>query len=283
MARHVRLGELLLGVEGLALVRNLFTEAGSPKARIEEIRRIACGDDEVYELGVDVPNVDFKSGYAKWSETYDQPGNPLISIEQPAVWDLLDALPVGDALDAACGTGRHTRRLVELGHRVVGVDGSAEMLAKARTNTPGADLRDGDLSALPLDDATVDVAVCALALEHVESLEQAVSELARVARPGATVVISDLHPVMTALGGAAYFQDATGGAAVVRGYKHVHGDYLRAFDRAGLVLRQCLEPRLTDVEAGLQGGPASTFIPEAAIEAYAGLPGAVVWELRKPS
>ncbi|MCE6998071.1 class I SAM-dependent methyltransferase [Saccharothrix sp. S26] len=41
-----------------------------------------------------------------------------------------DALPPGaDVLDLGCGTGRVAHRLVELGHPVVGVDESAEMLA----------------------------------------------------------------------------------------------------------------------------------------------------------
>ena len=282
MARHVRLGELLLGVEGLALIRNLFTEQGNPAARIEDIRRIVGSDDELYELGVDVPTVDFRSGYARWSETYDQPGNPLISLEQPVVWGLLDAAPPGNALDAACGTGRHARHLVNRGHRVTGIDGSSEMLAKARSSTPEVEFREGDLTALPADDASFDLAVCALALEHIERLEAAIGELARVVRPGGTVVLSDLHPAAVALGGAAYFQDASGGAGVVRGHHHLHGDYLRAIWGAGLTVTQCIEPLFTATEAGMQG-PSSTFIPEAAIEAYVGVPGAIIWELTKPS
>ena len=55
------------GVEGLALIRNLFTEHCEPDARIDEIRRIASGDDDVYEFGVDIATLDFKSGYARWS------------------------------------------------------------------------------------------------------------------------------------------------------------------------------------------------------------------------
>jgi hypothetical protein len=38
---------------------------------------------------------------------YDAPGNELIDIEQPIVREILDGLPVGVAVDAACGTGRH--------------------------------------------------------------------------------------------------------------------------------------------------------------------------------
>jgi hypothetical protein len=39
------------------------------------------------------------------------PGNQLIDLEQPIVWGLLDGLPRGTVLDAACGTGRHAEHL----------------------------------------------------------------------------------------------------------------------------------------------------------------------------
>src|SRR4051812_40683993 len=70
------------------------------------------------------------------------------------------------ALDAACGTGRHAAFLVEQGSDVVGIDCSAPMLAVARAKLPTTRFDIGDLEALPLEDATVDVAVCALALCH---------------------------------------------------------------------------------------------------------------------
>jgi len=280
--RHVRLGEFLVGVAGVALMRRMFVgEDEDAVERLEEIRAIVSSDDDLYSLGVDVPVFDARSGYARWSDTYDQPGNPLISIEQPAVWSILDALPPGDALDAACGTGRHAKRLHELGHRVVGIDGSPDMLGKAKAALPQVDFRVGELTSLPLEADSVDLAVCALALEHVRDLDGPILELARVVRPGGRVVVSDLHPVVSSLGGAAYFQDAGGAAGVVRGYRHLHGDYLRAFRAAGLEVDRCIEPVFGATEAAMQG-PASAFVPRAAEAAYVDLPGALVWELVRP-
>ena len=278
MVRHLRLGEFLVGVEGVALMRHLFEDDALAVARVEEIRRIVCSKEGVYQLGVDVPTVDAASGYALWSQTYDNPGNPLIDLEQPVVWSIFETLPPGAALDAACGTGRHARRLAELGHQVFGVDGSPAMLEKARAALPQVQFREGDLTAIPLESASFDLVVCALALEHVADLEAAINELSRVLRRGGRMVLSDLHPAAAVLGGAAYFQDATGGAGVVRGYGHLHGAYLRAFHNTRLDLRQCLEPRFGAAQAAMQG-PASQFIPEASAAAYIGLPGALVWDL----
>src|SRR5262249_57010101 len=90
----------------------------------------------------------------------------VIGVEQPAVRAIIDTLHPGTALDAACGTGRHARYLHERGHRVVGIDASPAMLEVARRALPDADLRPGNLTALPLEDASVDLVVCSLALTH---------------------------------------------------------------------------------------------------------------------
>lgn len=46
---------------------------------------------------------------------------------------MLKEAPSGEALDAACATGRHAATLAELGYCVIGVDATEAMLAIART------------------------------------------------------------------------------------------------------------------------------------------------------
>jgi len=77
------------------------------------------------------------------SPFYDEPGNQLLDIEQTIVREILDTLPVGEALDAACGTGRHAAYLASLGHKMIGVDTSPEMLARARGESAGRRVRRG--------------------------------------------------------------------------------------------------------------------------------------------
>jgi ubiquinone/menaquinone biosynthesis C-methylase UbiE len=284
LTRRIQLRELLLGIEGLALLRQMFVgDDEEAMARITEVRRlVAEEDDATFGLSAEAPELTVREGYAAWSATYDRPGNPLIATEQPVVWRILDDTPPGRALDAACGTGRHTRRLVDCGHSVIGVDGSPEMLAVARVRAPEATFADGDLQHLPVASDAFDLVVCSLAFDHVPNIDRPVAELARVLRPGGRLVVSDIHPVLTAIGGAAYFRDADGVSAFMRNYGHVHSEYLQAFAAAGLSISRCHEPRFGE-EAVWAQGLGMAFVPEATRAAYYGMPGALVWELVRSS
>ncbi len=280
--RHVRLREFLVAVEGLALFRHLVEgDDETAEARVDEVRRLVSSEEEgTFGLGTDIPELDSRAGYARWAATYDRPGNPLISVEQPEVWSLVDALPPGRALDAACGTGRHAAHLAERGHDVTGVDGSPEMLDLARERVPRARFLEGDLRELPVEDGEMDLVVCALALGHLEHVAPPIAELTRAVRSGGDVVLSDLHPAMSVAGGQALFEAADGSLAFVREHPHLHSEYLDAFAGSGLDVVRCVEPRFGPEEAGMQG-MAAQFVPEATRAAFTGLPGALIWQLRR--
>jgi SAM-dependent methyltransferase len=247
MSAKPTLAELLLGIEGLALLRLAFgDDAEARRARVREIRDLLQRLDEEPELTapLEAPEYDMSEGYALWSETYDRPLR-LFPIEQPTIRMLLDPLPPCRVLDAACGTGRYSQYLAERGHQVIGVDRSPEMLAKARAKLPQAEFREGDLGALPLASGSVDAAICTLALVHLPELSRAVAELARVVRPGGRVIISDVHPFLVLIGWQAQFRTGCGGAGFMRLHAHLPSDYCRACAEAGLRVCACHEPRLT--------------------------------------
>ena len=93
--------------------------------------------------------------------------------------------PPGRILDAACGTGRHSEWLAARGHELVGVDISTDMLTRARAKLPRARFEQGDLTALPLPDCSVDAASCALALVHLPDHRPALAELPASSAPAA--------------------------------------------------------------------------------------------------
>jgi ubiquinone/menaquinone biosynthesis C-methylase UbiE len=280
MARHVSLRELLVGVEGLAILRHLYDgDDADATRRLDELRRVL--DDGSYEHAEATPEFDPKDGYTLWSDSYDEPGNPIVALEEAVVHDLIRSVLAGRALDAACGTGRHAAHLVELGHQVLGVDLTPEMLARARERVPAAEFQTGDLRRLPADDASFDLIVCGLALAHLPELDSAVREMARVLAPGGRLIVSVLHPFQALLGWHAPFTGSDGSRGFVREYPHLHTDYLAAFANAGLDLRACAEPQITEREVTAKRR-AFRHIPEATAEAYLGLPAVLVWDAEKP-
>ena len=99
-------------------------------------------------------------------------------------------LPAEAFLDAGCGDGRYLAALAaELPERVAGVDISERILETARQQT-AAELRQSNLESLPFADGAFDLVLCTQVIEHVLEAERGVAELARVLRPGGTLVIS---------------------------------------------------------------------------------------------
>lgn len=268
----------LLGIEGLALLRLAAGDAADRRARLDEMRALLVSIDRAPDLAAPGgTQYDVAEGYRLWSATYDTPLR-LFPIEEPLVHALFDRLPPScTVLDAACGTGRHSRVLAARGHRIVGVDLSPEMLAKARQAVPSGAFHEGSLAALPLPDRAVDAVVCALALVHVPDLDPAIRELARVLRPGGRVIVSDVHPFPILLGWRAQFRTAAG-MGFIRLHPHLPSDYSRALTRAGLSLRGCWEAPLPPEAAATAG---AGRMPDAARIAYGGLPGVIVWDAEK--
>lgn len=283
----------LLGIEGQALLRAWAGDADEAfvRARLAEVRRLLDEPALRDHPGVHVRRGDLQAAYAGWADTYDDEDNGLFAVDGPVVREILDGLPAGTALDAACGTGRFAARLSEQGHRVVGVDRSAAMLARARDRVPGLFAR-ADLDRLPVGDATVDVVVCALALVHVPDLGPVLAEFARVLRPGGSVVLSDVRRELTLLGSVPKAPGPAGEPGLAPAYRHRTGDYLRAALAAGLTVVRCEEPL---PEPGAAGEPPARLdpgewadwpwallelVPEAFHAAW-GEPAVTVWHFRR--
>jgi SAM-dependent methyltransferase len=115
---------------------------------------------------------------------------PRHELRERLLLDLfLSASPGPRVLDGGAGQGTMSSRLERLGFEVTSTDVSVAAVELLRENLSGAVL-EADLGELPFADATFDAAVLGEVLEHVDDDRGALTELARVLRPGGALAVS---------------------------------------------------------------------------------------------
>ena len=103
-------------------------------------------------------------------------------------------------LDMGCGEGRHSiGALLETPANVIGLDLSFEDLNIAKSRLNDFDLSTlntfctfgvGNIINIPIESASLDAVMCSEVLEHVDSPEESIQELARVLKPGGIMALS---------------------------------------------------------------------------------------------
>jgi 2-polyprenyl-3-methyl-5-hydroxy-6-metoxy-1,4-benzoquinol methylase len=126
------------------------------------------------------------------------------SIDDPASKALLELLgPVAglQVLDVACGHGRITRELARGGARVVGIDLSGALIARAleteQDEQLGIRYLHDDVTvpgSLGNDDRDFDLAVCNFGLSDIDDLDAAIAAVGAALRPGGRFAFSMVHP-----------------------------------------------------------------------------------------
>jgi SAM-dependent methyltransferase len=92
-------------------------------------------------------------------------------------------------LDVGCGVGAFLSLIVDRGAQAFGVDASEALIGLARERVPDADLRVGDMEALPYEDDAFDLVTGFNAFFFATDIVRALREAGRVAKPGSPVVI----------------------------------------------------------------------------------------------
>lgn len=107
-----------------------------------------------------------------------------------------DLPPRSRLLDVGSGEGQVARRLTTAGHTVTGVEPANALVSHARASRGGPSYARALAEHLPFPDGAFDVAVACLVFEHVEALDTALGEVARVLCPGGTFRWVINHPIV---------------------------------------------------------------------------------------
>jgi ArsR family transcriptional regulator len=183
-------------------------EGRADAARLEEVRRLRKENFDEHADGAERRQIVPGRSWAAWSR---------------ALGHLLPPLEIADL---GCGEGYLTIEAARFAKRVVAVDRSDAVLARARalaaqrlsrrrsvahsvnsvysvakssaakssaSSVANIQWKRGELEKLPLKDASVDVAMLSQALHHAAHPSKALAEAARIVRPGGRVLILDLR------------------------------------------------------------------------------------------
>lgn len=102
------------------------------------------------------------------------------------------------ALDLGCGEGRFCRMMQAEGILTTGIDPTAALLSEARRLDPTGYYVQARAEDLPFGDACFDLVVSYLTLIDIDGLDAAITEVARVLRPGGRFLIANLNSFATA-------------------------------------------------------------------------------------
>ena len=172
--------------------------------------------------------------YDRWAASYDDDKNATRDLDAAVVRKTPLMLRDRDVLEVGSGTGKNTVHLAAEARRVIAMDFSEGMIARAHQRLVTSNvtfIRHDVRDPWPVDSDSVDVVVANLILEHVHDLAPVYLEAARVLRPGGQLFICELHPYRQLAGGQAHFVDQSTGQTV---YVDVHVHTVSEFVNNGI-------------------------------------------------
>ncbi len=191
-----------------------------------------------------------REAYQDWAASYDSQENRTRDLDALIVQSMDLPLDGARVIEFGAGTGKNTAYLAERAGSVLALDLSAAMLDKARARIRADHVRfaEHDITTpWPAPDASADLVIGNLVLEHVAGMAPVFAEAARVLVPGGMLFICELHPDRQARGSQAQFEQ-DGRTRLVEAYRHTLSDYVRDAEAAGLALSGINEA----IEAGVE-------------------------------
>jgi ubiquinone/menaquinone biosynthesis C-methylase UbiE len=176
--------------------------------------------------------IEIAGAYDRWSNTYDSDQNKTREMAAAALRQASLELAGGRVIEIGCGTGHNTQWIAAQAASVDALDFSAGMLRQAQVRVRATHVRfvAQDIRSIwPITDASADLVIAMLVLEHIEHLDPIFKEAARALRPGGEVFLCELHPVRQMSGGQARFIDGDTGERVhVPAFLHDVSEFVNA-------------------------------------------------------
>jgi ubiquinone/menaquinone biosynthesis C-methylase UbiE len=185
-----------------------------------------------------------QEAYNRWSITYDTDINLTRDLDSLVTKKTLSNLRFRSVLELGCGTGKNTLLLSQISQTVYAMDFSASMIEKAKKKLESADnvtfLESNITEPWACRDRSMDLVVCNLVLEHIESFSLIFSEAFRCLVEGGQFFICELHPSKQYQGTKANFYTEQEKVEITAFLHHL-SDFFEAGINCGFTLKEFKE------------------------------------------
>ena len=180
------------------------------------------------------------AAYDRWAETYDTDLNRTRELAAAVLRQSNLKLAGRNVIEIGCGTGHNTEWLAARAGSVLAMDFSEGMLRQAKARVRSAhvrfvqqDIRHG----WPVADASAELVIAMLVLEHIELVEPIFAEAVRALDSGGELFVCELHPMRQMSGRQAEFTSSeTGECERITAFLHDVSEYVNGGLRSGLEL-----------------------------------------------
>ncbi|WP_339228882.1 class I SAM-dependent methyltransferase [Oceanobacillus sp. FSL K6-2867] len=137
--------------------------------------------------------------FEEWAEDYDKsvvgedPQYAEVFVNYDAILNEVVEQSVGRVLEFGVGTGNLSKKLLQAGHDIIGIEPSKEMRTIAKKKIPGLTILDGDFLIYPTPAEKIETITSTYAFHHLTDEEKAIAtkQFAELLPPNGKVVFGD--------------------------------------------------------------------------------------------
>ncbi len=134
-----------------------------------------------------------RTAFDNMAAGYDKGWGKMVKALYPQLEPRLRQITFTNHLDIGFGTGDLLARMArDFNIDQAGIDLAAEMVKMGQKRLPQADLRVGDVEALPWEDGTFDLVTCSFSFHHYPNPGKALSEMRRIIKIGGRLLLVDM-------------------------------------------------------------------------------------------